>query len=222
MTRIAHTAQCALGLLVVLVVALSLAQVQAQAGPEGTAADAGTDPNQLTPPRLLAFVDAGYPEAARATQRGAAVLLALTIGDDGFVEDAVVLEPAGDGFDALAQTAARRFVFEPATRGGQPVRARIQYRYEFRYVPPAAPAAPVEARLTLVLRSAENDKPVRGAELILTSPSEPSSANSSRSAPLSSLVIHCSPLPTTFEASSRFWASRRSIFSSTVPAQTSL
>lgn len=182
MTRIAYTAQCAFlrsraerprastGLLVVLLVALSLALSSSRVH----AQDAGApEPNQLTPPKLLAFVDAGYPDAARAEQREGAVLLALTIGDDGFVEDAVVLEPAGYGFDELAQTAARRFVFEPATRAGQPTRARIQYRYEFHYTPPPPPPPPVEARLTLTLRSAQNDAPIAGAELIITMPGDP-------------------------------------------------
>src|SRR5690606_38187254 len=57
--------------------------------PDGAAsADAPADPNAVTEPKLLAFVDAGYPEEARAEQLEAQVLLVLTIGTDGFVEDA--------------------------------------------------------------------------------------------------------------------------------------
>jgi len=83
-------------------------------------ADAGpVDPNALTPPVLRAFVEAGYPEAAKALRLEAEVLLLLTIGDDGFVQEvAQIGEPAGLGFDELASAAARRFVFDPATRGG--------------------------------------------------------------------------------------------------------
>jgi TonB family protein len=133
-----------------------------------------------TPPRLLAFVDAGYPESARAEQLEASVLLQLTIGDDGFVEEAALLEPPiGHGFDELALAAARRFVFEPASKGGQPMRSRIQYRYEFKFQPP--PSAPVEqvepeARVTVTVRSAENNRVVSGAELILSKPDDPAFA----------------------------------------------
>jgi TonB family protein len=143
------------------------------------ATPAAVDPNAVTPPKLLAFVDAGYPEQARASQRDAAVLLVITISEDGFVEEVTLAgEPVGDGFDELAQAAARRFVFEPAARGGQPMRSRIQYQYEFKYQPVQVPAAlpevraPPEARLTVTLRSSENDKPLANAEVLLSSPTD--------------------------------------------------
>src|SRR5262245_30385977 len=45
---------------------------------------APVDPNAITPPKLMAFVDAGYPEEARAAKLEAQVLLLLTVGADGF------------------------------------------------------------------------------------------------------------------------------------------
>src|SRR5688500_10726299 len=74
------------------------------------------DPQAMTPPRLLAFVEAPYPATARdAGVRSAAVLLVVTIDADGFVEDVTLAgEPVGYGFDEAAIGAARRFVFEPA------------------------------------------------------------------------------------------------------------
>ncbi|HEX5656138.1 MAG TPA: TonB-dependent receptor, partial [Polyangiales bacterium] len=135
------------------------------------------DPNALTAPVLKAFVDAGYPEQARELKLEAQVLLLLTIGEDGFVEEVSQLgEPVGNGFDEYAVAAARRFVFEPATKGGVPLRARIQYRYSFTYQPPPE-AAKVEepaavAQLALTIQSAEDQKPLENVEVIVTTPAD--------------------------------------------------
>ncbi len=93
--------------------------------------DAGVTAPSLSPPELLEFVEAEYPEAARAAGRGAAVELELTIGVDGLVRQARVVTPVGEGFDEAALAAAQRFVFRPALRNGTPVAARIRYRYVF-------------------------------------------------------------------------------------------
>ncbi len=164
-----------LGLYAVLMCSLAQAQEPAQE----PASAAPVDPNALTPPVLKAFVDAGYPEAALALQLEAQVLLLLTIGEDGFVEEVAELgEPAGHGFDELAQAAARRFVFEPATKGGVPMRARIQYRYSFTYQPPApVEAAPVaDAQLAVTIESAEDQKPLADVEVIISKPDDPAFA----------------------------------------------
>jgi TonB family protein len=142
------------------------------------ASDAAVDPNGLAPPRVLSAQEAPYPEAARSQMREATVLLVLTIGTDGRVEDAQLAgPPTGDGFDEVALETARKLLFEPAYKAGQPVRARIQYRFEFKPpVPVALPDAgpPVqEGDFELLVRSAENDRPVIGAEAIFTRPDQP-------------------------------------------------
>ncbi len=139
------------------------------------------DPNALVEPKLLAFVDAGYPEEAQAQKLEADVLLVLTVGSDGFVEDVTFGGPAaGHGFDELAQSAARRFVFEPATKGGEPIRARIRYRYQFRFQPPPEPQPTAEPEvelkqggLTLTVLHADDAKPVEGAEAYLSARFDP-------------------------------------------------
>jgi TonB family protein len=79
------------------------------------------------------------------------VVLALVVGVDGRVSSAEVVESGGEDFDRAALDAARGFGFEPATRDGAPVRARIRYRYVFAPSPiepvPAAeiPAAEITA-----------------------------------------------------------------------------
>jgi TonB family protein len=145
------------------------------------------DPQAMTPPKLLAFVEAPYPDAARdAGVREAVVLLIVTIDADGFVEDVTLAgEPVGYGFDEAAIGAARRFVFEPARKGAEPMRARVQYRYDFelREQPaPAAPAAPEPAAaapapsgsLEINVREAADNKPLRDAEVLISSPTDPS------------------------------------------------
>lgn len=81
------------------------------------------------PPQLLQFVEAPFP----ASEQGhtGSVVLAVTIREDGTVEDAVVQESAGPAFDEAAVAAVRQFVFSPAEIDGKPSRIRILYRYDF-------------------------------------------------------------------------------------------
>lgn len=145
------------------------------------------DPGAVVPPKLLAFVEAPFPDAAReAGVNAAEVLLIVTIGSDGFVEDVSLAgEPVGYGFDEAALSAARRFVFEPAQKDGAPMRARIQYRYDFELREPAAQAEPEappqdaapppSGSLEISVRDAEN-RPLRDAEVLITSPADPERA----------------------------------------------
>ncbi len=89
------------------------------------------------------FVHAAYPAEAAAAGLDGVVVLKLDIDTSGHVTDVAVAESAGHGFDAAASEAARQFEFEPASRDGVPVRARILYRYKFTLSsaePSAAPA----------------------------------------------------------------------------------
>jgi TonB family protein len=103
------------------------------------ASPAGSEAAVLTPPKLLTFVDASYPAAARAAGLQADVDLELTIDATGAVVGARVVKPAGHEFDEAAVVAARRFVFEPARRGDTAIPARIKYRYVFELAADAAP-----------------------------------------------------------------------------------
>ncbi|MGD0525099.1 MAG: energy transducer TonB, partial [Polyangiaceae bacterium] len=88
------------------------------------------------PPKLVRFVEAEIP-AGEA--RSADVVLAITVGADGAVRDASVLESGGARFDAAAIGAARRFGFEPAEVNGRPAAVKIRYRYSFRATPTPTP-----------------------------------------------------------------------------------
>ncbi|MCB9539352.1 MAG: TonB family protein [Myxococcales bacterium] len=140
---------------------------------EAEAAEAAAQPPPapvLTrPPELVQFVEASYPEAAKATQREAAVQLILTIDAEGKVTDAVLQgEPVGDGFDEAAIEAAKQFVFRPAEMDGKPAPIRIGFTYRFKFVPEAPPpeeeaeAEPV-ARLVGRVREKGTGAPVPGA-----------------------------------------------------------
>ncbi|HEY6460984.1 MAG TPA: TonB family protein, partial [Polyangiaceae bacterium] len=96
-------------------------------------------------PKLVHFEQARFP-AGEA--RASTVVLALTIGRDGTVGKADILQSGGPSFDAAAQQAALHFVFEPAEIDGRPAAVKIRYAYSFtpaaaRPAPVAGPPAPV-------------------------------------------------------------------------------
>ncbi|HSO39763.1 MAG TPA: TonB family protein [Labilithrix sp.] len=95
----------------------------------------------IVPPRLLAPVQAGYPDGAEGN---AYVVVAVTVAADGRVQGARVLEGvepfAGRAVEAVG---AARFV--PATRGGVPIAATIRFRIDFAKAAPPPPPPPEEA-----------------------------------------------------------------------------
>ncbi len=123
-----------------------------------------------TPPSVATYVQAEYPQAAREAGREAAVDLEIVIGIDGLVRDARVLSPVGDGFDEAALAAVQKFVFTPATKDGQPIAARIQYRYTFTLEAPPVPAPAVvtTGRIEGRLLSRAEGTPLAGVEVLVT------------------------------------------------------
>ncbi len=125
-------------------------------------------------PKLKRFVDAPYPKAAQDAGIQGDVVLSLTIDAKGVVTAAEVTKPAGNGFDEAAKKAALQFEFEPATRNGKPVVAKILYKYSFTLKeapPPKGPEAkPTTGNLGGSLRIAENNAPLAGAEVVVTGP----------------------------------------------------
>ena len=99
-------------------------------------------------PRLVRFVEARYPEAARQAGLEARVPLRLRLDVEGRVLEAEGVEPVGHGFDEAAREAVLAMRFSPAMRDGKPKPSRLVYTYVFqlpaRAVPvAAAPQAPV-------------------------------------------------------------------------------
>jgi TonB family protein len=107
-------------------------------------------------PRLKADAGVLFPAQALREQivQAVTVDLVLVVDADGHVSEAKVVAPVGHGFDEAAIAAAQKILFEPATRDGRSVAARIKYRYAFN--PPAA-------TLTGEVRRATSDLPVAAA-----------------------------------------------------------
>ncbi|MBN2800107.1 MAG: TonB-dependent receptor [Deltaproteobacteria bacterium] len=85
-----------------------------------------------TLPVLTEAIAAPYPPAALEAGVEANVLLQLAVDAQGAVTEALVVEPAGQGFDEAAKAAALDFRFQPATDAdGNPAAASILYRYRF-------------------------------------------------------------------------------------------
>jgi TonB family protein len=100
--------------------------------PPAPSPTADADPLPLTvQPELLQFVQAPYPEAARAAGREGTVKLLITIDALGLVTEVELIAPAGEGFDEAALEAARQFRFRPAEDATGPVPVAIEFDYGF-------------------------------------------------------------------------------------------
>ena len=124
----------------VLPLALLLTPTPAAAQQSGTGAVPGGGPGAIVKqpepapeakapvvvmPEIVHFENAPYPPEAEKAGLQGDVVLKLTVDKEGNVSEAVVLEPAGHGFDEAAQAAALKFKYKPATRDGVPFAAKI-------------------------------------------------------------------------------------------------
>ena len=133
--------RAALGQLV-LAATLAAGRAGAQEGtPSGaTPSSEGKAAVKLTKAPVL--VHPVQPELPAGEERGATVVLAITIGVDGAVQDASVLQSGGPRFDAATLAAARRLVFTPAEVNGRPTAVKIRYAYTFSPPAPSPTPAP--------------------------------------------------------------------------------
>lgn len=151
----------------------------AQAPDAGEGGEASPEPSPdgspaqpvVEPPRIEEYVEAEHPPVPLEEGRGATVELELTVLPDGTVDDVAVVGPAGEGFDEAAVQAVQRFRFQPATRDGEPIPARIRYRYVFEAPAPVVeePAAPQVGRLSGQVLSQEDQVPIGGADVLIAS-----------------------------------------------------
>jgi iron complex outermembrane recepter protein len=94
----------------------------------------------IVAPKVTDSPAAIYPQGQTAHL---SVLTLVTVDAQGSVTSAEVLESGGALFDAAALEAVKRWKFEPATRDGVPIPARI--RIPFRFEPPPPPPPPTDA-----------------------------------------------------------------------------
>jgi TonB family protein len=136
-------------------------------GPDRAAHDSPAAQPEISVPELLHFVEADYPAEARAQGLQAEVVLSLDVDEEGKVTHASVVEPVGHGFDEAALHAAEGFLFQPARRGEKPIKARILYRYSFRFEAPPVEQPPPKARLSGSVLVAGGKVPIVGAKLVV-------------------------------------------------------
>jgi TonB family protein len=136
-------------------------------------------PPVLVPPKLKTYAEPVYPKEKLDKGVKASVVVELTIDATGKVTAAKVTTSGGDDFDAAALEAAPRLVFEPATKGGKPIPAKIPFKFDFDFkevpvTPPkdtatTKPKAPVIVLRGLVRTAGED--PIAGASVTTVSPS---------------------------------------------------
>jgi TonB family protein len=98
---------------------------------------------RVVAPHALEHADAIYPPSRLAQSIDTTVALFVTVERDGSVSEAVVAQSGGVEFDDAALLAVKKWRFSPATRDGEPVRARV--RVPFHFAPgPHAPTAHAE------------------------------------------------------------------------------
>ncbi len=120
------------GLVFVIALVPTVARAQSQLpGSQSIGAEQSERGRTIKPPKLVHFVEAPYPESAKASGKQASVTLQIAITEAGKVAVVQVMESAGQDFDDAAVAAAKQFVFEPAQVNGRPVPVKIAYRYEF-------------------------------------------------------------------------------------------
>lgn len=124
---------CPLSVALAALLASQPARAQAPADPAAAPADAPVDelPPLVKDPAVLEFVQAPYPEEAKAAGVEGSVLLLIELDETGAVTNVSVLQPAGNGFDEAAVAAARQFKFSPAEDATGPVPVAIEFAYGF-------------------------------------------------------------------------------------------
>jgi TonB family protein len=96
----------------------------------------------MVPPRLIEAPPIELPEGTEPLPDDAAVELVVVVAPDGTVSEVELGASLRADVDALALEAARGMRFEPATRDGVAIPARIRFRYRIAVPePPPDPAA---------------------------------------------------------------------------------
>jgi protein TonB len=96
---------------------------------------AGSPGAVLSPPVPLRKVDPKYIPSAAAERVEGRVRLAAVIRSDGRVDSVVLLRAVDERLDRSAEEALRKWLFEPAQRGGQPVDVDAVVEIPFRLAP---------------------------------------------------------------------------------------
>jgi hypothetical protein len=123
---------------IVLVMLTTSGIANGQTAPREDSTEKAPPDIAVMPPRLRGTAEVPYPKGARGD---AVVLLTLTVGADGVVLDARA-EAGAEPFASAAILEAPNWRFDPATRNGQAIGARIRFEVVFHEPARAISAAP--------------------------------------------------------------------------------
>jgi TonB family protein len=73
-----------------------------------------------------------YPAIAKSQRISGQVLVEITVGADGSVEDVVVVQSPSPLLNQAAIDAAKRMKFDPALSDGAPIRSKIKKGFNFK------------------------------------------------------------------------------------------
>jgi TonB family protein len=92
-------------------------------------------------PEIILKTTPSYPEESRATKEHGTVIVEAIIDREGCVTHVRPLKSRSHDLTEAAQDAARRWVFRPATRAGDPVQVYyvLTVNFQIRYGPPVSP-----------------------------------------------------------------------------------
>ena len=88
-------------------------------------------PPVRTSAKRIKVVKPGYTVAANRAGVEGEVILLVTIAKDGTVTAVKVIKGLGYGLDEAAMAAAKKWVYEPATLDGKPVRSKKRQKVQF-------------------------------------------------------------------------------------------
>jgi len=124
----------------------------------------------MVPPKLHEAVEPEFPAEAQAQGLSATVGLVLDVDATGAVTAVAVKQPSGyEFFDQAAIAAAKKLVFDPATRDGKPIPARIPYRIAFTWKAPPVAEVPKKKKgvFRATVRVSGPDVPLAAAKVDL-------------------------------------------------------
>lgn len=101
------------------------------------ATDAVRAGGNVKAPRVVKSVEPVYPEEARRANASGIVIVETVIDKTGHVVDAVVLKSLPYGLSDAALDAVKQWVFEPATKDGNPVSVIYNLTVNFKLKDPA-------------------------------------------------------------------------------------
>jgi len=92
-------------------------------------------PGVISPPRAVDSPEPKFTKEAASRHFEGLSRLMVVVNASGSVENIAILDPLGMGLDEQAVKAVQQWRFQPAMKGGEPVRVQISIEVDFRCCP---------------------------------------------------------------------------------------